>query len=342
MYLATIKADRIVVRYEKDTRFGDGAIQLINSRYKKEVNKEKRACKSQSSLNNLGKKKSTVSLSNQSKRNIRDSIQLMYQLSSPRKVKISDKKFIYNYRTSFVTLTLPSSQIHTDVEIKKCLDKFLTHLRNTLGIKNYVWKAELQRNENIHFHLVIDKYCSYQAIRYYWNLVLSKLGYIKRYSDKFKNMSLLEYANYRNMKVEECKDAYFKGCKSEWSVPNSVTVNAMRSSKQLAYYLTKYLTKDFSKDNNNNDDIDRIENFGKVWARSQSISRIKLITRWCWSSLRNNISSLINKKNIVVKQYEYCTVYYIQFNKKVDQLVKWLRSNLINQAKYFNYPFPAT
>ncbi|HSH66771.1 MAG TPA: hypothetical protein VLB84_13495, partial [Bacteroidia bacterium] len=75
-------------------------------------------------ISNLQKSKSTVNLSQASKKNIRDSIFGMYQLSNPRTVYSPSKKPIYNFRQSFITLTLPAEQIHSDIEIKQCLNHF--------------------------------------------------------------------------------------------------------------------------------------------------------------------------------------------------------------------------
>jgi len=340
MYLATIKADRIVVRYEQDYRFGDACIKAVNSISKKYTTSLSRSKVHKNSLANLGKGKSSSSMSATSKRTLRDTIQLLYQLSTPRKVCISKDRYIYNYRASFITLTLPSTQLHSDVEIKQCLNYFFNNLRSSMGVSNYVWKAELQQSSNIHFHIVLDKYCSYQSLRYYWNKSIERLGYVSNYSLKFSSMTLLQYAKHRDSKVELVKAAYIKGVKSNWSSPNTVTVNSLNSSKQLAFYLSKYMTKDFKNTNVNNVDSERVKSFGKVWSRSGSLSCIKLITRWDWNRIYKHIKPLMSKSNVVIKQYDYCTIYYFQFLKKIDNLVKWLRNNITNQAMYYNYPFP--
>ncbi|MGV4586845.1 rolling circle replication-associated protein, partial [Ornithobacterium rhinotracheale] len=57
---------------------------------------------------------------------------------------------------SFVTLTLPSAQKHHDRVLRKILAKYLDHLKKVYGLKNYLWKAETQKNGNIHFHVLID------------------------------------------------------------------------------------------------------------------------------------------------------------------------------------------
>ena len=111
-----------------------------------------------SKFQNVYKKQSkkSVNLSENSKRLLKQSIMGMYMLATPRTIKVNSKKFIYNFRTSFITVTLPAIQEHSDVEIKACLNLFLNNIRHHFKVKNYVWKAELQKNENIHFHLIFD------------------------------------------------------------------------------------------------------------------------------------------------------------------------------------------
>ena len=44
------------------------------------------------------------------------------------------------YKLTFITLTLPSKQIHSDNEIKsKCLNQFLIELKKNYGVSRYIW-----------------------------------------------------------------------------------------------------------------------------------------------------------------------------------------------------------
>lgn len=327
MYQVQFYPNRIVTTWRNEVRFGDGAINVINK-----ITREK------SNLN-LSNKKSSVNLSPSSKRLIRDSINSMYILSKPRTIITPQKKIIYNYRQTFITLTLPSKQIHSDVEIKKCLNNFLTSLRQSIGINNYVWKAELQKNENIHFHLVIDKYCSYQAIRHYWNKAINVLGYVDRYQEKFSKLNLKEYAQLRNISIKKAIIPYGKGKLSKWSSPNSVDVVSVRTSRDVSNYLSKY----FAKSDDSNLDNERIENFGRVWSRSQSLSKLKYKNKFTLEEINNYLKSLIqSKKGVYSKSYDYCSVIYLEVSKLPKRLYKFFYHILVSNAKRYNYPFPAT
>src|SRR5690606_39568338 len=64
----------------------------------------------------------------------------------------------YKFRLSFITLTLPSPQGSiSDKEIKRGpLRMFIQKMGRRYGMYNYVWKAEKQKNGNIHFHITTD------------------------------------------------------------------------------------------------------------------------------------------------------------------------------------------
>lgn len=90
----------------------------------------------------------------------------------------SDNKHFF-FRIAFFTLTLPSKQLHTDNEIKKkVLQPFITYARMRWKMSNYVWRAESQKNGNIHFHFTTDIFIHHAELNRIWNLQLLKLGYI--------------------------------------------------------------------------------------------------------------------------------------------------------------------
>ncbi|SOE24079.1 hypothetical protein SAMN06298216_4449 [Spirosomataceae bacterium TFI 002] len=116
------------------------------------------------------------------------------QLSKQKKMVIVDQVL-----PTFVTLTLPSAQSHSDYSIKKyVLDPFLSWLKVTskdvfktgintgkqkgFGVECFFWRAEAQKNGNIHFHIVCDRFIPWQRIRQKWNsLVESFGGYVSSY-----------------------------------------------------------------------------------------------------------------------------------------------------------------
>tara|TARA_R110000782_G_scaffold102531_1_gene189713 strand:- start:167 stop:1150 length:984 start_codon:yes stop_codon:yes gene_type:complete len=324
MFLTQFYPNRITISYRKAYTFGHTVDKLLSHSYNKE------------SLKNLGKKKTSLNLSKTSIRNIRDSILTMYSLSKPRTIQISNKKFIYNYRQSFITLTLPSLQKHTDVEIKKCLDRFLTDMRRIYKINNYVWKAELQKNQNIHFHLVIDKYINYNSMLFYWNKSINILGYVDNYSAKMSRLSLNEYALLRKLDIKDCVYSYKKGVKNDWKQPNSIDVRSVFNSKNVAQYIGNYIAKDNDKDV----DLNRVAIFGRIWSRSTSLSSLKYKNKISYDEIKEYINELISYgTNVKQCVYDYCTVIYVNVDTLNSKLKKQFNTMLYGNAKLYNYPF---
>lgn len=297
-------------------------------------------------LINFKKQKNAFTLSNSSKKKMLDSINSMYLLSSPRKVTMLTGKFIYNYKMSFVTLTLPSKQQHCDTQIKKdCLNQFLVELRKNYGVTNYVWKAELQENENIHFHLILDKYVDFQALRRRWNRILEKLNYITAYSNKFQNINLLQYHAMRNRSAicsfEKSAAAYAAGKRAKWSNPNTVDVKSVYGKKQLAMYLAKYVCKPVNKAKLTPQQTEREINFGRSWFRSYSLSTLKYINKYLLTEVTQIINYLKSVPKIVkcVEDMWY-TAFYFNVNQLCDSFKLFHHKFMVQNARLYSYPFP--
>jgi len=88
------------------------------------------------------------------------------------------------------------------------LEPFLRKLRVKCPGLLYVWKAEVQDNGNIHFHINTNVFVHYNTIRKYWNKIQVKAGYIGREEN-----------------------------------PNSTDVTAITNKKGMARYMSKYIAK---------------------------------------------------------------------------------------------------
>lgn len=114
-----------------------------------------------------------------------------------------------------ITLTLPSTQVESDKEIKrKYLNTFLIRYKKKYDEANYLWVAEKQKNGNIHFHIITDNYVDKIWIKSVWNKVLSNGGYIMAFKSKFGYVS-----------------------------PPSTNVTGQKAMSNPANYLIKYVIK---------------------------------------------------------------------------------------------------
>ncbi len=162
------------------------------------------------------------------------------------KTKIDHDK---NIKLTFITLTLPSKQLHEDNFIKRnCLTPFIEKLKSQHDVKNYFWRAEAQENGNIHFHLIVDKKINWESIQVLWNQFMDKYGYIQNYRENqilfhkkgFKvRTELLKKWDYNHQLA-----AYIKGEENNWSNPNSTDIHSLKGIRNVASYITKYCCKE--------------------------------------------------------------------------------------------------
>lgn len=173
------------------------------------------------------------------KRKLKRAIQLLVASSKDKEAPNFKTGKMFKFKVNFVTLTLPAPQDNvTDKDLKKyCLDNLIKRLRRKHKLNNYVWRAERQKNGNLHFHLISDTYIHYQSLRDNWNELLNKFGYIDKFEQKY---------GHRN--------------------PNSTDIHAVWKVKNLSQYFIKYMSKD-------NPEQDKIQ--GKLWDCSKALKTKK-------------------------------------------------------------------
>jgi hypothetical protein len=77
-----------------------------------------------------------------------------------------------------LTLTLSQPQHTDDRDIKRyLLVPFLQKIIRLVPDINYLWKAEPQKNGNIHFHILIDRFIEKETIQLLWNKIQYRHGY---------------------------------------------------------------------------------------------------------------------------------------------------------------------
>ncbi len=139
-------------------------------------------------------------------------------------------------RHTFITLTLSSTQIHCDKFIKReLLNKFLINAKARYNAKNFIWKAELQENQNLHFHLLSEAHVPHEQLRLDWNKYQEQHGYVSR-SNNFE---------------------YNKN-------PNSTDIHELKKIRNVTAYCAKYMSKE-SKES---------PICGHTWGRSDGIDKL--------------------------------------------------------------------
>ncbi len=246
-------------------------------------------------------------LSTNAQKRLRQRLNYMMYLAKDKKIqgKIIKAKFqnkttqyqkskVYSesvsYKLTFITLTLPSKQIHSDNEIKsKCLNQFLIEISSNHKVSQYIWKAEKQDNGNIHFHIIANAYIHWKVIRETWNRIINKLGYVDRYEKKmreyFKNGFKISTNPKDKRNIEQQKKAYKELIKNEYKNPNSTDIHALYKVKNVSAYISKYLAKGVTK-------TDRIKQIDSI---KNSIEKLQKL----------NSALLVSMNDITLSKFDY-------------------------------------
>lgn len=144
-----------------------------------------------------------------------------------------------SFRINFITLTLSDKQAHSDKYIKEYLLKPYCKWLISKGATGYVWKAEKQRNGNIHFHITTNIYIHYLEIRQRWNDLQNKHGYMDKY--------FLEHGDHN---------------------PNSTDVKSVKHEQKALQYMMKYICKKQA-------DRDQVQE--RDFGYSRNLTNIKLV-----------------------------------------------------------------
>lgn len=276
-------------------------------------------------------------LSKQALKRLKNAIEYFLLINKKSNGKSSYSGSQFDKKITFITLTLPSKQIHSDNEIKsKCLNQFLIELSKYHKVSNYVWRAEYQKNGNIHFHILTNKYIFWNDIRNRWNRIINKLGYVDRYrtelTEYHKNGFQVRADLLKTWPADKQYQAYLKGLKTDWNNPNSVDIHGIKNILNLSSYLTKYLTK--------NDQSKQPENFnsqllkpeiGRTWGASVVLSNISGAVTEIDSQLEENLKTL--------KQHFPNQIFYSDYFTVIDLSIEMVNSVKCKALTDFFYKY---
>ena len=204
------------------------------------INKNKEREVTEKQLKALTGEKFTGVLSYKSQQKIIQTCQnwadtLEYLNQRNRKEKIKTRKEIV-----LLTLTLSDQQKNSDNWIKRnMLNRFLIKIVREKPDTKYLWKAEKQKNGNLHFHILIDNYFDKRDVQIWWNE-------IQRDNNYHRAMPL----NRENLGSP------------------STRIESLKDKDNGIAYIAKYMQK-------NNDNI-KVE--GRIWGCSRQLRELKTIT----------------------------------------------------------------
>lgn len=232
--------------------------------------------------------------------------------------------------------------MHTDNEIKaKLFNHLLTELRNQFGMKHYVWRAEKQKNGNIHFHIVTNIFISHIELRKKWNRIQNKLGYVDRYRESMLN-EIKEFRDYYDKFIEQgsyntLMRRYCHGQATEWRSPNSTDIHSLRKIKNIGAYICKYMCK--NETNEETVKEMRAKNLlvsGRLWGLSESLSKLKSITTVLTNNIIVEINQIYNHIKKDIFQKEYFTFFKISLKELSSLKCYYLLETIHKRSHLFN------
>jgi len=135
----------------------------------------------------------------------------------------SPEKTVYNpitqrpcrFRLTFVTITISSRElIDQRAAYEKGLKPLIRWLRTKAGMNDYIWKAELQKRGQVHWHITTNVYVPWQWVRSAWNNIQKGNGWLDGFHMEF----------------------------GHWNA-NSTDIHAVGKVDRIDMYLAKYISK---------------------------------------------------------------------------------------------------
>lgn len=118
-------------------------------------------------------------LSSQARKRLQLAIQTLVELSGWKTGTKPGTTHKFRFKINFITLTLPDKQTLPDQVItRKAFSEFLRKWKKRNPLLLYTWKAEIQDNGRIHYHLTTNQYYNAFKLRRDWNKQLAKLDII--------------------------------------------------------------------------------------------------------------------------------------------------------------------
>jgi hypothetical protein len=229
-----------------------------------------------------------------------------------------------HYKIGFVTLTMCSKQIHSDATIiREVLEPLLNYLRKHYKMKSYIWRAEKQKNGNLHFHLVTDVFLPWLELRNAWNKYQQNLGYVTRYAALQKEWHKTGFQVRKKLlkywSAESQFKAYCKGQEEDWNNPNSADIHSIKKVKNVKKYICKYLSKnaktEISDEALRGDTVDNILSISnRLWSCSEPLSKARGAKTDYTNEIGEELLKISGAKEVQTVITSNYSVYYIHIS----------------------------
>ena len=206
------------------------------------------------------------------------------------------------HKLSFITLTVSdNTQNYTAKEAyEKLLKPMLRYLVRNCGMSTYIWKAELQKRGQIHYHITTPSFISYVQIRKEWNRLQRISGMLDSFYDRYGHCD-----------------------------PNSTDIHKVFKLDDITSYLIKYLAKAESEKDSTK---------GKVWDCSLNLKQAKYPDFVMDAEQFEFIEALQSSNYLTIKVIDRISILSVKGHEGKELLTKSNLQSLtsINPLKVLN------
>lgn len=250
---------------------------------------------------------------------MRRSLDYLLFLSKPKHIPKVPHGKDYSFRLSFITLSLSSTQVHSDQEIKsQLLNQFFIEMARKWKVPAYIWRAEKQITGRIHFHIITSRWIPWNELRNVWNRIQQKLGYVTRYRD---DRELWHRDGFRydpryspRWDRQAQYKAYVQGLRTDWDNPNSVDVHSVEHVGNVSSYICKYLSKNAKDDKKlSKEQLELLKISGRLWGCSVNLSHLSGGRTDIDTGIEQEFERILGSQKVFQVHSQYYSVYYIDY-----------------------------
>lgn len=189
---------------------------------------------------------------------------------------------------AFYTITFPQGT--TDEICYKTFNTLLTRCRKEIGLKSYLWVAERQKNNTLHFHMITNNYMPVRKVNDFMKECLRT-----QYNKGVLNCKIKTIDSYNGVDVDNLYN-------SKKNRNSKERLSKADSQRKLSYYLTKYISK-------NNTLSERLP-----WHCSRDISALFISINYSEHNQPEIVKLIADNPDAVVSFYdEYFTLSFYKF-----------------------------
>lgn len=204
---------------------------------------------------------------------IRKALDIMLQISPQRRIFNPVSETTHDFKVGFATLTVSDNKnITARQAYDTLLSPWLRYMKLKMGMRDYLWKAELQEREQIHYHIVTNEFLDWRVIRWRWNSLQKKAGLLQAFATKFGHFN-----------------------------PNSTDIHSVQQVQDIEAYISKYLSK-------TSQNLKPTE--GKIWDCSTNLKRQRFSTELNLPTWQR-ITDAVRTGKAKQVETEHCKIFHL-------------------------------